>query len=346
MDFNINNLVTLRIEEGLLPELCEQFSYWKCNERVGIVDIEIKRGKVNPPEPIKAVKNFSFFDGGFVYTGTNGTIEYRQGLITIEGMVDYIKTEVNFVKPIMDQILLSKGWCVAHASAVVYNGKAILFPAMGGTGKTNIMLELMSRGAKFIGDDRVLVGQEGEMALYPRWINMLEYNWTIFPELFERAFPDSSQRKIIEKRLRKYRRGVEMKGGNPATRYLKNHYMTSYHCEQRLPPERLFPGAGVGLAAKADFAFFLERTNDGHKVVDSSPQRLARMSVSSMEFETMEFFEMMSALAGIDFLDYRKRTEVMWKFFNKVHCHEIRMGEIKTRNGLVAIVDEIIGDLK
>ena len=256
--------------------------------------------------------------------------------------MDESRVEAKFLMPEINQILLHKGWCLAHASAIVYKGNAIIFPAMGGTGKTAMMLEFLSRGADFMGDDHIMVSQEGEMALYPRWIHMMEYNWALYPELFDKAFPDKDERKRQENILHKYRRGLKMKGGNPATRYLKGHYTSYYYYDARVRPERMFPDSKVTLSTKVKCAFFLEKCDAMPSIVDSSPPRLAKLAVSSSEIESGGVFGTLSIMAGIEYLDYSRRTETMRRFFEHAKCYELRMKSIQKRQDATKVVDELI----
>jgi hypothetical protein len=342
MDYDLNKQVALSMEHGVLPSLDEQFSYWTSHKELSGHDLTIKKGRVESQNLIRASNDYSFFDGGFVRIEPMGKVGFKPGEITVEGTVDESRLEAKFLMPGINQILLHKGWCLAHASAIIYQGNAIIFPAMGGTGKTAMMLELLSRGADFMSDDHIMVGQEGEMALYPRWIHMMEYNWTLYPELFEKAFPDKDERKEQENILRKYRRGLKMKGGNPVTRWLKGHYTSYYYYDARVRPERMFPESKVALSSKVRCAFFLEKCDAKPSIIDSSPTRLARLTVSSSEMESGGVFGTLSTLAGIEYLDYSRRTETMRRFFEHAKCFEVRMKGIERREDASRAVEEII----
>lgn len=55
-----------------------------------------------------------------------------------------------------------EGLILAHGSAVVADGRAILFIGASGSGKSALALELMAYGATLIGDDRVCLKAAGE----------------------------------------------------------------------------------------------------------------------------------------------------------------------------------------
>ncbi len=342
IDYDFNGKFAMRVEEGLLPLLEEQFSYWRSQKDLERIDLIIRRGELSPGSLIQATKDYSFFDGGFVRYEGNGGIEFRPGMIVIQGRVDESRIESDFIRWCLNQVLMRKGWCLAHASAIVYQGKTILLPAMSGSYKTSLMLEFLSRGADFMGDDRVMVGQEGEMALYPRWIHMLEHNWLFFPELLETAFPDRVEKMANEKRLRKYRKGLAMKGSNPWSRYLKEHYQSSFYCDWMVQPEKIFPSSKVVNRSKVDHAFFLEQCKANPTIVDSSPSRLARLSAASYELEGSGLVHNLNIAAGIDYLDHTHRRNVMERFFRNARCYEVRITRLENRAGVAKIVDELI----
>ena len=50
-----------------------------------------------------------------------------------------------------------------HASCVAIRGRAVLILGRSGAGKSALALELMSRGAVLVADDRVIVTREGDV---------------------------------------------------------------------------------------------------------------------------------------------------------------------------------------
>ena len=57
------------------------------------------------------------------------------------------------------------GCYILFASCVAADGEALLFAGRGGVGKTTLCMELIRQGATYIGDDIVLVYQEGSQAM-------------------------------------------------------------------------------------------------------------------------------------------------------------------------------------
>ena len=50
---------------------------------------------------------------------------------------------------------------LVHASAVAVGGRALLITGASGSGKTTLALEMLSLGAKLIGDDQIIAAREG-----------------------------------------------------------------------------------------------------------------------------------------------------------------------------------------
>jgi len=79
-----------------------------------------------------------------------------------------------------------------HASAIVYNNKAKIFTGGRAAGKSIYCLEMLRRGAKFLGDDLIIINKNYVYA-YPKRLNLFYYHFNIFPALkkklnFEQRF--------------------------------------------------------------------------------------------------------------------------------------------------------------
>jgi len=79
-------------------------------------------------------------------------------------------------------LLLQKGITFVHASGISIEGQGIIFPAWGGTGKTNIVIQFLQDGADYLGDDLVLVSSDDKIYAFPESITMFDYNFKMFPE--------------------------------------------------------------------------------------------------------------------------------------------------------------------
>jgi len=66
---------------------------------------------------------------------------------------------INFINNRYIQWLVNRGYLLAHASGIEWQGKGLAFAGFSGMGKSTLALHLMSQGGSFISNDRLLVKQ-------------------------------------------------------------------------------------------------------------------------------------------------------------------------------------------
>jgi len=86
------------------------------------------------------------------------------------------------IEPIVMIRSLLYGFLFMHSSAVVIDGEALVFPAWENTGKTSLVLSMAHGGATILSDDRCVLCPERKAAGVPRPLNLLNYNFRVFPE--------------------------------------------------------------------------------------------------------------------------------------------------------------------
>lgn len=64
---------------------------------------------------------------------------------------------INFINNRYIQWLVDRGYLLAHAAGIEWKGQGAAFAGFSGMGKSTLALHLMSRGANFISNDRLLV---------------------------------------------------------------------------------------------------------------------------------------------------------------------------------------------
>ena len=69
-----------------------------------------------------------------------------------------------------------KDKCFLHCGAVEKDGKAIIFPAEGGVGKTTMAIYLVSRGYNYLSDDWLVAGKDGKAYPFYKTIHVFDYN--------------------------------------------------------------------------------------------------------------------------------------------------------------------------
>ena len=90
----------------------------------------------------------------------------------------------NFMYNIFDFIMelkfltdKTKGASFIHASSIEKGGKAILFVAAGGAGKTSVMLQILKReGWRYLSDDLSIIDSDGRVYFNPKYIQIYPYN--------------------------------------------------------------------------------------------------------------------------------------------------------------------------
>ncbi|MBD3234738.1 MAG: HprK-related kinase B [candidate division Zixibacteria bacterium] len=70
---------------------------------------------------------------------------------------------INFVNNRYINHKLNKGGLLGHAAGVTYNGRGLGIAGFSGTGKSTLALHLLSRGASFVSNDRLIIENHGSM---------------------------------------------------------------------------------------------------------------------------------------------------------------------------------------
>ncbi|MCY2926214.1 MAG: hypothetical protein NT031_12375, partial [Planctomycetota bacterium] len=85
--------------------------------------------------------------------------------------------------PMLELVLLGRRSTLVHCSAIEKNGRAILFPAVGGVGKTSIMCRYVADGWRYLADDMCVLGHDGSVAVHPLPMHVYGYHKHGNPEL-------------------------------------------------------------------------------------------------------------------------------------------------------------------
>lgn len=193
MIYNFQNFLTLTIETGGRHQFDAYFEneYARINETdksettsdccVTLVIVSQIPGDL-PPDAIHRVKRFKklfTFEFAIVGLGTKNTKIYfkdhmvRRVYVTAVGV--FLQAQV--LEPVIYHSLLQQKILLMHSAGVSKDGKAYLFPAHGGTGKTTTSMSLLSKGYDFLGDDLILVDPVRKKAYpYPRPLHIFTYN--------------------------------------------------------------------------------------------------------------------------------------------------------------------------
>jgi hypothetical protein len=167
--------------------------------------------------------------------------------------------------------LVDEGFSMVHASGVVYNGKAIIFPAWRHTGKTNTVLSFLQKGASFLADDRLLLGSDGTVLGYPTDLHLLSYNYRSFPSIAPQSIL-SKVRGAVSRNLNattSQRNSILFKGIN----LMNDAVVTEDHW---LSVKDVFPDSNLVFQTNLNSIVLLRTTTRGNPyIVDISCSELA-----------------------------------------------------------------------
>ena len=76
---------------------------------------------------------------------------------------------------------------VVHAGAVARNGRAALFPAFPGSGKSTLVAALALSGFEYYTDEVAVITEEGRLLPYPKAITLKRGGWDAVSDLFPQA---------------------------------------------------------------------------------------------------------------------------------------------------------------
>lgn len=213
------------------------------------------------------------------------------------------------LEPIIYQKLLERGILFMHAAGVSQDGKAFVFPAEGGTGKTTLSMALMQNGYELMGDDLLMVDANNGMVFpYARPLHLFTYNLKTI------SVPFRIRMAIATKDL--IRAAIALFTGK---RFLIS---TRAHAEEIFETRRSAP-------AKLSKAIFLKRDGEAYSL-DTSNREEQRQAIDAIiasadlnlsleenigmpeEVKAMEksvIGKVLSHVDGLDFINARKMND-------------------------------------
>jgi hypothetical protein len=207
-----------------------------------------------------------------------------------------------------------------------------------------MLLEFMSRGAFYLGNNNVIVNGDGRCTVHSPYVSFKERNIARFPELQDRIFESTDEDRESQKRLSFHRMALSMKGRNPATRLVKENLMSRFNFTHYADVNRLFPDRKKVIDAPIAHAFYLERMAGDPLVIDSSPKELAQI-VANSEWIFPDnggySHNTLAEMAGLDRCVKEDYARVFEDLFSHAECHRVRIPHPSSRSLISKIVDEI-----
>lgn len=195
--YNIHSFLQLEVNHGqrleLVKDLDRPLSYFEVPhcERP---DIVFNIGAFEPTnQDSRVVDHKWFIKPDYIYVRERGGrlsyeieingLEAAQTVVNVNVKPSTLKARLMpallaqniFLRPILDFKLAQAGVLSVHGAGVAFNNGAVLFMGRGGCFKTTLMMDLVRRhGAKFLGDDRVLI-KDGIVYSFPMHQRLFAY---------------------------------------------------------------------------------------------------------------------------------------------------------------------------
>ena len=234
-----------------------------------------------------------------------------------EGFAVFADTP-NFLITLYIQLLLChSGYSMVHAAAVMdENGAVTLFTGAGGVGKTALVGKLVKEhGYKCLGDDIVLLSQDGMCRSFPRSFVLKEYHRQVFGDVFKsrnirRGVSHKLKRAIVDNApfvglLKKALRGSRIYSaiGMAVNR---NEY------EACVPMESILGRGKIAEIGPVERIVLLTRyLGDEYKRETTSGASLARIMLAILHREWSSSLDHVFALGALELVDvpsYFERT--------------------------------------
>jgi len=338
LEYDLGGAIGLRIDDDILSGVHKTFERFRTSEATP--DLTITKGRVGDTG-IQVSDTIHVSNGRYHVLNANSIHSVDSRAIICDGIVNEYFVGYVLLPAVMNRILISKGWCLVHASACSFGGRNILLPAMGGTGKTSLLLDFMMKGADFIGDDKVLINKDGWFVAYQQGLCLLDYNFRVFPELFNLAFREEDERRRQRKKYSRYITGLDMKGENFVSRLIKSRLMSKYYFDHRARASDLFPDSKTVMSGRISDVFLLTR-EESRGIEEASADDLAPLAAASAWLDDSAWLHYIaSRLSGIPHYTFEEEARVLSLAFTSAKCRRVRMGVSYERKDIESIGDEM-----
>lgn len=144
--------------------------------------VKVDESLAIPKDAIMLLDGRLFHHDKVLYVKESGE-EYRLELTEKQFTITSKRDDAAGVLPVLIQTMLNfympcYGLAFLHTAACELNGEVIAIHGFGGAGKTETMLELLSRGASYISDDLAIFDEQGRIYPYLRRIGLHDYPFT------------------------------------------------------------------------------------------------------------------------------------------------------------------------
>ncbi len=347
--YSIHNFVHVEIDSDD-PDLHEGYRHYlrhfEVSESRGENTYEIKEyTRFVMPETSIGKEGYVQFINGVCFPDEKYALTYDGKKIT-----EYTTYPNRATNMWIELLLVAQNMSFIHSAGVAVNGKGIIFPAVGGVGKTTLMSHMRRQdNIAFFGDDFIILNHRGDMFSYPSDFSIYNYHRTVFLDLKNTSFEQALQirkyfpwffwlRRACNFALKRLQisAGPFLKGWNAL--YVK------------VPASFLIKRAALGHRATLSVSIFLERySGDVIKSEKMSKEELGRMLTSILQTEFKYGLPYLQALAGAVEIDlpalYAKQEDSIKKALVDVACYKVLLPEKLEPSDYFDFMDSFIKSL-
>jgi hypothetical protein len=236
-------------------------------------------------------------DGFFVLRSNQKQVRVKLGFDGLGARCEMVcesgLRSIPLLMAVLNLTMLRKDCVSLHASAFQYQGRGILVTGWAKGGKTETLLSFAAQGARYLGDEWILLAGDGQtMYGIPETIRLQDWHIRSLPHVRQHL----GWRKLLLfwlvrriESLAKVFPGGLLRQAMPAIKRRVN---------VRLPPKTIF-GENFGPFVGHPEKVFLTLSHDdpGISVEPVDPGLIARRMISSIRFEQLPFLEQQLAFA-------------------------------------------------
>ncbi len=282
------------------------------------------------------IGEYSFASESYLFNDNHVYIKHYKLHLLTDGDEFIVASErdlLPFIPPVIQTLLLRKQHCFVHSAAVTINGKGVLLPGWGGTGKTSSIVCLLNevQGSCFMSDDYIIVGAEQKIFSFPKAFFIYPYHRKLFPYLFKakhKPLVPPVLSRIVEK-VRTVVRPTIMafpKLENFARRFTPEH--------MQVPAREALPDSEFVDSAPLDKVLFIERYSGEKTVIDELDltQATQRLTGNWYYEQGRCAQDLLLGAAGTAVMDFEQyfsgMSSVIKSAFSGREIYRLRMGEM------------------
>lgn len=196
---------------------------------------------------------------------------------------------------ILNLTMLAKDCVSLHASGFVYNGTGIVVTGWAKGGKTESLLSFAAHGARYVGDEWILLSADGQhMYGIPEIIRLWDWHLENLPEVRQQVKRESLLLFKAIHGLDHFQQSLNGRLGNTFPAKLLREAMPAIkrQLNVRVDPKIIFGDRFGPFAAKPEKIFLGLSHADPETIVEAvDPSIIAKRMVASIRFEQMPFME-------------------------------------------------------